>query len=187
VWVKSDLGFSGRLPSPIEAFYTAFEDLMPPEAAEEWRIRREEEREAREAEEEAEARREREKEAQAAEELALQYVFWRSAWEADIEQKKTLTTFPHLAVSLCICNNVECRGRKAEEGGLGACQHDVERILRASGNYSMEWLRKERLQWHPDRFGRRCHPDFKEALQKKATELYSIFETLIEKERGDAA
>ena len=124
---------------------------------------------------------------QAAEELALQYAFWRSAWEADIEQKKPLTTFPHLAVSLCTCNNVECRGRKAEEGSLGACQHDVERLLRASGSYSMEWLRKERLQWHPDRFGRRCHPDFKEALQKKATELYSIFETLIEQERDDAA
>jgi len=63
-----------------------------------------------------------------------------------------------------------------------ACRHDVERFLRSSTVYSYAWLRRERLFWHPDRFAQRCDPDFRKELTQKATEMYQIYEELIEQE-----
>jgi hypothetical protein len=69
--------------------------------------------------------------------------------------------------------------------GLLACEHDVEKFLRSDDQYSVSWLRKERLIWHPDKFGQRCDPDFRRELQKKATEFYAIFQSLIAQELGE--
>jgi hypothetical protein len=69
--------------------------------------------------------------------------------------------------------------RKNIEGGVRACKHDIERLIRGSGQYSLAWLRKERLVWHPDRFGQKCDVDFRSELVKKATTLYAIFEELL--------
>lgn len=201
IYIKKDLSFDSYLPQPIESFYTCFETLLDEEDAGKWRRRRKasrkeaeaeakerEERESKHREEEANFRAaadesQRKYDERFAEELTLAYVLWQTAWEADVTRKKLLTTFPHLPTQICVCVEVSCKLRKVESGLL-ACQHDVESLLRASGMYTLAWLRKERIPWHPDRFGLRCDPDFRKELKRKATEMYSIFETLIEEEKG---
>ena len=66
-----------------------------------------------------------------------------------------------------------------------ACEHDVERALRADEEYSIAWLRRERLVWHPDMFGKRCHPESRTELQRMATEMYAIYESLIAREAAE--
>jgi predicted ribosome quality control (RQC) complex YloA/Tae2 family protein len=180
----------------VDEFYECAEDLLDEATIKAWRARREarrkEEEEKEKQQKTREAKEAQAKEAQAkreqrqreAEELTMQYVLWQTGWEADMKRKKMLTTFPHLPVRVCTCIEASCKLRKVETGLL-ACQHDVERLLRASDMYSIAWLRKERLPWHPDRFGQRCDPDFRKDLKRKATEMYAIFETLIEQEKGE--
>jgi hypothetical protein len=201
IYVKKDLSYDGYLPQPIESFYACFETLLDDAVAKSWRQRREasrkeqEERESKERGQQTKARAaeekaKREQDERFAEEVTLAYVLWQTAWEADVTRNKLLTTFPHIPTKVCICVEASCKLRKVDSGLL-ACHHDVERLLRASGLYSLAWLRKERIPWHPDRFGLRCDPDFRKELKRKATEMYSIFETLIEEEKdrivGDAA
>jgi hypothetical protein len=189
VWVRSDLSFGGNVPDPTETFLSTFEDLMEPAAAASWRKEREAARKVKEAEEEKQRKKEAEEKAaqaeQEAEELTLQYVVWSTGYESDIANNTNmLTTFPHLPMKVCKCTDASCKIRKEEEGSLRACQHDVELLLRASGMYSLTWLRKERLTWHPDRFGLRCDIDYRKLLKRKATELYAIYEILIEQEKA---
>jgi hypothetical protein len=200
--------YVANIPEPMEPFYECYETLLDDELAERRRRARQKEGEKREEKkrqakakkeakrqrkeeearkagaQEAERIRREEEEEVLAEELQLKYVLWQSSWEADVRAKRLLTIFPHLPIAVCTCNEVSCKSRKVP-GSLMACQHDVEPFFRASGMYSLAWLRKERLLWHPDRFGQRCDPDFRAELRRKATELYAIFETLIvaEKER----
>jgi hypothetical protein len=136
----------------------------------------------RHQEQEAKAKRERmtiEKEI-----LARYYDFWKSGYENKLTAQKTLTVFPFLPVNICKCHKISCLLSKNEKDSLKACHHDVEKLLRASGNYSTEWLRKERLQWHPDRFGRSCDPDHRDILIRQTTELYAIFGILIDAENN---
>lgn len=181
------MGYSGNIPEPLDEFYKVIETLWDEETIKLNREYRERLKKLQQEEAAAHARAAAEVAAMAAvdmEELTLQFVLWQSSYETDILTKKKLTTFPHLPYAACICKEVSCVARKQEPGSLRACQHDVERLLRASGLYSLAWLRKERLLWHPDRFGQRCDPDFRPELRKKATELYAIFEVLIEAEKG---
>lgn len=170
-------------PGSVEDLGTAVASLVS-------EIRQKQLKEAREQEaREEKARRDQEHRGKRAEQERIRkalyhhYVSWRSRYEAAILCHRTLTTFPHLPVAVCTCMKTSCTISKAHEEGLKACQHDVEKLLHASGNYSLQWLRKERLQWHPDKFARRCEPDFRRELDRKATEMYAIFEVLIDAER----
>ena len=69
--------------------------------------------------------------------------------------------------------------QKAEADGLRACKHDVERLLKASGLYSYEWLKQERIRWHPDRFGRLCEEGWRERGRKIAEEMFKIIDGLM--------
>jgi hypothetical protein len=161
-------------------------DLLQGDMATRWREavaeakrKADEARKARTAQEHARTAQEKRKRAQReAEELRLQYTLWRSAWEADITRKKSLTLFPQMPIRYCTCREIACMSRKLDTGLL-ACEHDMEVFLRADEQYSVAWLRRERLLWHPDRFGARCDPDFRKELIRKATEMYAIFESLI--------
>ncbi|KAF2731637.1 hypothetical protein EJ04DRAFT_363547 [Polyplosphaeria fusca] len=92
---------------------------------------------------------------------------------------KLLRTFPYLPPAITTCMLQSCAAPKADPFGLRACKHDVERLLRASGLYSFEWLRQERLRWHPDRFGRLCAEEWREAGKKLAEEMFKIVGSLI--------
>jgi hypothetical protein len=187
IYITKDKYLVGDVPDPTDALFECAEPLLGEANIKAWRAQceaRRKEEEQQKVRRAKEAQEMREKRLREAEELTLQYVLWRTAWEADIMRKKVLTTFPHLPVRVCTCIEASCKLRKVETGLL-ACQHDVENFLRASEMYSIGWLRKERQQWHPDRFGQRCDPDFRKDLNKKATAMYAIFETLIEQEKGE--
>jgi hypothetical protein len=49
--------------------------------------------------------------------------------------------------------------------------------------YSLVWLRKERLNWHPSRFANRCDVDYRKDLKRKAAEFYAIYELLVDQEK----
>jgi len=108
------------------------------------------------------------------------YADWAAACEKAKEAPPaTLKIFPAPPKEACECKLIGCVQRK-KDTGLGACRHDMEALLKASGKYDIKWLRHERLAWHPDRFGRKCDPFKKEVLVKKATEMWEIMEELIE-------
>lgn len=93
---------------------------------------------------------------------------------------KLLKSFPYLPNSITTCNMLSCEVLKADEESIHACQHDVEKLLRASGLYSYEWLRQERLRWHPDRFGRLCDDSWREVGKKMAGEMFKLIHGLME-------
>jgi hypothetical protein len=111
-------------------------------------------------------------------------MYWN--WKVACEKHfvgKGLRTFPNPPIGICTCVQPGCVARKAsDDTGLKVCKHDVEALLRASGCYSGEWLRKERIPFHPDKYGMRCDPDVKSILVKKSTEMYSIFQELLDEE-----
>jgi hypothetical protein len=96
------------------------------------------------------------------------------------ETFKLLSSFPYLPDNITTCALPSCKILKLDPDGIHACQHDVEKLLRASGLYSYEWLRQERLRWHPDRFGRLCEESWKEAGKKMAGEMFKLIVGLME-------
>ncbi|KAF2125018.1 hypothetical protein P153DRAFT_300600 [Dothidotthia symphoricarpi CBS 119687] len=95
-----------------------------------------------------------------------------------------LTAFPYLPPSITTCALPACVVVKSNPDDIKACKHDVESLLRASGLYSYEWLRQERLSWHPDRFGRLCEESWREMGRKMAEEMFKIIDALMEELRG---
>lgn len=94
---------------------------------------------------------------------------------------KLLTEFPYIPAELAVCSLEACVATKSDPDGLRACEHDVERLFRASGLYSYEWLRQERIRWHPDRFGRLCEDEFRETGSRLAEEMFKIVDGLMTK------
>jgi hypothetical protein len=93
---------------------------------------------------------------------------------------RLLTSFPYIPSTLTICALPSCTVLKSDMEGIHACQHDVEKLLKASGLYSYEWLRQERLRWHPDRFGRLCDEKWRETGKKMAGEMFKLIHALME-------
>lgn len=96
-----------------------------------------------------------------------------------VPRQNLFTSFPYLPSSLAVCPLPVCALQKADPGGLRACKHDVERLLRASGSYTYDWLRQERLRWHPDRFGRLCAIGWREEGKKLSEEMFKIIDILM--------
>ncbi|KAF2196686.1 hypothetical protein GQ43DRAFT_476097 [Delitschia confertaspora ATCC 74209] len=92
---------------------------------------------------------------------------------------RLLSGFPYLPEALTTCTLLHCVSHKSNEDGIRACKHDVERLFRASGLYNLEWLRKERLRWHPDRFGPLCEEEWREQGRRLAEEMWKVIDELI--------
>ncbi|KAF1960861.1 hypothetical protein CC80DRAFT_266203 [Byssothecium circinans] len=101
-----------------------------------------------------------------------------------IGQGRLLSSFPYLPPAVTRCSLPACAIHKSDPQGLRACKHDVERLLRASGLYSYEWLRQERIRWHPDRFGRLCEERWREEGKRLAEEMFKIIDILIGEVKG---
>lgn len=95
-------------------------------------------------------------------------------------QAKLMTNFPYLPTAVTVCIQPACTIAKADSTGLRACKHDVERLFRGSGSYSYEWLRQERIRWHPDRFGALCQPEWRENGRRLSEEMFKIIGSLME-------
>lgn len=91
-------------------------------------------------------------------------------------------TFPFPPREICTCEVPICKARK-EETKLGACRHDVGRLLKGVGaEYSAAWLWKESLKWHPDKWTRFLANDFVEGPQL-VTEMFVIVKALADEKR----
>ena len=88
-----------------------------------------------------------------------------------------LREFPPLQEHMSSCSIAACL-----RGGtqLGICVHDLQTLLEGSGCYSYEWLKEERIVWHPDKFARYCHPDHKERLKASAQEVFVLYGVLMD-------
>jgi len=120
------------------------------------------------------------------------YEVWKKASDEAFAAEGTLTTFPKLPRGVKTCRERSCALRKGTKdgtsaGNLDVCIHDVEKLLRGSGCYSVKWLKAERVKWHPDQFARRCADGFKEVGVTKATEMFALLGGLVDKEsrKGD--
>jgi len=111
--------------------------------------------------------------------LAELYTAWKAKCDAAFAMGG-LTTFPELPMSIRPCKAVSCASRKAQQGNLGVCQHDVASLLRGSGKYSYKFLKTERNSWHPDKFSQQCAPGNREELKKKSEQLFVIYGLLME-------
>ncbi|KAL1594322.1 Phosphatidylglycerol/phosphatidylinositol transfer protein [Paraconiothyrium brasiliense] len=98
---------------------------------------------------------------------------------SSVPHANLLTSFPYLPASATVCPLPVCALQKADPAGLRACKHDVERLLRASENYGYEWLKKERLRWHPDRFGRLCEEGWREEGRRLGGEMFKLIDILL--------
>lgn len=94
-----------------------------------------------------------------------------------------MRTFPAPPLEISICELVACKNRKIDST-LMSCVHDMETLLRASGEYSYQWLKNQAINWHPDRIGQRTEPEFRAEANKKSTEMFSIFQELMIKEQA---
>lgn len=101
-------------------------------------------------------------------------VYYR--WAATVNScgEGQLTRFPYLPEEARKCHLESCRADKEEADGLKACRHDVEAFLRKSEKYSSSWLKRQRLFWHPDRFGQLCTPEHRAGLCKISERMFVI-------------
>lgn len=91
------------------------------------------------------------------EEVAAEYDEWKRECDvffnaltqiAEGHQPRLLVRFPKPTHEPC--GRFKCQ--MATE--LQVCQHDVERVLKGEPEYGMDFLRQERLRWHPDKFAK---------------------------------
>ncbi|KAF1950627.1 hypothetical protein CC80DRAFT_509566 [Byssothecium circinans] len=102
-------------------------------------------------------------------------------WAEDTEKmlrSGDMTSFPKLSDYMDACGRDACQQVKKE--ALGICAHDLHELLRGSGQYSLELLKTQRNNWHPDKFARFCRPEHRERLKVQAEALFVMFGVLMD-------
>jgi methylenetetrahydrofolate dehydrogenase (NADP+)/methenyltetrahydrofolate cyclohydrolase/formyltetrahydrofolate synthetase len=94
--------------------------------------------------------------------------------------------FPSMTDYVEACTVAGCTPAMADGVSLGVCAHNLEGLLRGSGLYSAEWLKKERVMWHPDRFAQFCVPAAAGQLKAKAEQLFVLYGVCLEEEKKRA-
>jgi hypothetical protein len=192
-WVKFNM------PPPYEAIQQAAYSFATPEmmAFYEKEKKENEEYDAKQAKEKAEQERTQKEKAQQAEndekarrrreaadrlELKGLYQTWKRTCDPYFEKNSTvvIVVFPYLPKNATKCTEQSCIIQKVAAGSIMACRHDVEKLYRASGNYSITFLKQERLNWHPDKVGRRSDPQKRKDFEKLATQFCQIIQELID-------
>jgi hypothetical protein len=87
------------------------------------------------------------------------------------------TEFLDFSLYVNPCSQAQCKQAKED---AGVCAHELRTLFQGSGRYTRHLLMQERLRWHPDSFGRRCHPDHGQTLKKKAEGVFKLIGTLID-------
>lgn len=110
----------------------------------------------------------------------------QAAWQKfdkdtdELFNSRAITDFPNMRGYMDVCTSHACQAVKQDQSLLGICSHDLEELLRGSGEYSLDWLKNERNMWHPDRFARFCMPEHAERLKVKAQEMFVLYGILME-------
>ena len=101
------------------------------------------------------------------------YIEWKDTCDAALG-RGSIKVFPGFVKEMDVCKDDKCAHLKKQPQNFGVCKHDVAWLLKGSGRMSLDFLKEERVRWHPDRFARSCHPEFKEQLTKKAQYLFVL-------------
>lgn len=117
----------------------------------------------------------------AAQDTKITFLHWRRDCD-EYFTTKDRTAFITIPKARSGCVDRGCMVRKDDRDGVRACRHDIKILLQGSGQYSVAYLRKERLRWHPDKFSRDCASEARHELTRKATFMYSVFEELLAEE-----
>ena len=91
-----------------------------------------------------------------------------------------IRSFPKLANYMNACAKVACNTLKKDPQQLSICVHDLHELMRGAGEYTLDTLKAERNKWHPDKFGRYCHPDHRDMLSEKAQALFVLFGVMMD-------
>ncbi|KAF2103546.1 hypothetical protein NA57DRAFT_72522 [Rhizodiscina lignyota] len=152
------------------------------EAERQARIREEAERGQRRAEEhrrqeqERKRREEAQRRRQTGENKRKVYKQWLAQREALFACREAMTRFPDPP-------DWPCTAACPDNEVLKACRHTIKRLYEASGVDDLqELLEKEKLEWHPDKFGR-CPSSSREMIQAKVTEMFKIIQALLDESR----
>ncbi|KAI9844140.1 MAG: Phosphatidylglycerol/phosphatidylinositol transfer protein [Thelocarpon superellum] len=114
-----------------------------------------------------------------AETMALTlYPLWRAQCTAALQTMTTLPGFPHPPIAVCVCDEMACALRKSGPDDLKACKHDLEILLRVDSAYSLAWLRKQRNDWHSDRWAR-APVGTRAELMRKADQMFKLYGELM--------
>ena len=92
---------------------------------------------------------------------------------APLDSPSSLTSFPDPPAYAC--HRDDC----LKGSHLQACHHDLERMLRGSGEYSRAFLRKLTHHFHPDKFSA-CPVEVREAMAVKAKEMFQMLGRLLD-------
>ncbi|MCJ1228599.1 hypothetical protein MMC12_005260 [Toensbergia leucococca] len=103
------------------------------------------------------------------------YQNW-SASCTSLNDPTSLTHFPSPPSSHCHQSNC-LRGDH-----LDACHHDLERMLRGSGEYSREFLRRWWVRFHPDKFSA-CAEGVRGGMEGRGKDMFLMLGRLMEVER----
>ena len=97
----------------------------------------------------------------------------------EIFSSTSVGVFPNLT-NFSKCKEVACEAVKKEFGSIGICVHDLEKVYRAAPQYTREFLKGERMKWHPDKVARYCHPAVKESVKHKSQQMFVMLTMLME-------
>ncbi|MCJ1231660.1 hypothetical protein MMC12_008339 [Toensbergia leucococca] len=102
---------------------------------------------------------------------------WSTACES-LANPSTLIQFPDpptYGCKLLIARKNAC----LKGDHLQACHHDLERMLRTSGEYCHDFLRKLTFRFHPDKFSA-CSEEVRGEMEGKAKDLFQMLRKLME-------
>ncbi|KAH7409463.1 hypothetical protein BKA64DRAFT_398121 [Cadophora sp. MPI-SDFR-AT-0126] len=108
------------------------------------------------------------------------YADWSRACDEYFSDKTGKAAFPN--PSPFLPKAAKCSDEKCVKGQwLGVCHHEMQKLFKGNGTFGLNWLRQERLRWHPDRFAAKMGrgKDQKEA-REMAVEMFVLVQTLID-------
>jgi len=98
---------------------------------------------------------------------------WRTDSKTAFKDRASMTTFPEPPAWTCY--NSACRNGKADDRALKACECNIRA---AYEGMETKQLKKERREWHPDRFGV-CREDKRQVWQRMATEVFTAVSSML--------
>ncbi|KAF2998180.1 hypothetical protein E8E13_003779 [Curvularia kusanoi] len=90
-----------------------------------------------------------------------------------------LRKFPSLREFVHDCEAAACKHMKSTSP-IDICLHELRALLEGSSDYSYQWLKEDRIKWHPDKFARFCHAEHVNELKSCAQELFVLYGVLID-------
>ncbi|KAF2656281.1 hypothetical protein K491DRAFT_692131 [Lophiostoma macrostomum CBS 122681] len=82
-------------------------------------------------------------------------------------------------VDLCPYEDASCVSLKTN--GI-MCVHELQTFLKGADEYSVRWLKKERVKWHPDVFAKICSEGFRDEGRRLGEEMFKLFGLVIDLE-----